>query len=158
MLESKLLWRERDWRTGGDDYRLLYWPITSFLLNIPRSVIFLRPLSTSSASAGKYSTGSPLLANGPSGAPRHELVLPWVTQVWDSDYRISRGHLYTSFHNTYTFPFNHFTASAHFHKCVLTRESLIYSSVKGQYATLVIVYKKEKENLQSENQRKWKER
>ena len=47
---------------------------------------------------------------------------------------LSRGYLHISFHNTYTFPFNHVTASGYFHWCVLCKESLIDGSVKGQYA------------------------
>ena len=50
---------------------------------------------------------------------------------------ISRGRLHISFHNIHKFPFIHVTASAYFHRCVLCREPLIDSSVKGQYATLL---------------------
>ena len=38
------------------------------------------------------------------------------------------------------FPINHMTASIYFHRCVLFRESLIDGLVKGQYATLLILW------------------
>ena len=62
----------------------------------------------------------------PIKAPCCSLALPWLTTLFWSPVetpRISRGHLPISFHNTYTCPVNHVTASAYFHKCVLLRIS-----------------------------------
>ena len=48
---------------------------------------------------------------------------------------ISCGHLYI-FYRTDTFPFNHVTAMAYFHRCVLWKESQIDGSVKDLHATV----------------------
>ena len=44
-----------------------------------------------------------------------------------------------SFHNIHLFPFNHVTAYAYLHRCVLCREPLIDDLFKGQYATFVAI-------------------
>ena len=69
--------------------------------------------------------GTQLLADAP-------VIANWDWPKTHTPY-ISYGHLHISLHNTHTFLFNHVTASGYFHRCVLSRESLIDSSVKGQY-------------------------
>ena len=86
---------------------------------------------------------SPAVDRWLSGVASHLLAHLWLTvsllaASWDwrktETPHISHEHLHISFYNTHTFLFNHVTASAYFHRCILFRESLMDGSVKGQYA------------------------
>ena len=89
----------------------------------------------------------PAIGPLPIRTPSHSLALPWLTEyllavswVWvkTETLLISLGYLYISVHNAHTYTFNHVTASAYFHMCVLCSESLIDGLVKGQYATALL--------------------
>ena len=88
-------------------------------------------------SAEMYSTGGPQCAAIPMGcqATRRR----WWLQA-ESNSRPTDSHCqylaWAFAYITHSFPFNHVTAFAYFHRCVLCRESLIDSSVKGQHATV----------------------
>ena len=65
----------------------------------------------------------------PAGCPATRWCSSWLTESllavswdWLKTDPISQGHLYISFHNTHTFPFNHVTASIYLHRFVLCRE------------------------------------
>ena len=104
------------------------------LLTIPRCVIFKDPLSISTQPEACCGVLNRRLAVDHS-----------MTTIWDwlktHTACISRGHLSIKFHNTRTFPLNHVTASAYFRSCVLCRESLIDSSVKGQHSTRKSIFR-----------------
>ena len=119
---------ERDrWRQGDKDRHILThnffsWPYHAVLSSRPHLELLLllcHGVLNQGPTVGRCSSG----------------VLS-VTTSWDSKTATdSRALLYISFRNNYTFLINHVTASAYFHKCILFREYLIDSSVKGQYVT-----------------------
>ena len=108
-------------------------------MTIPRSVIFI------CFWVSRYATGDPLCAALWDAAPAGRTATcrgsPWLTESllaarWDfktetHTARISPGRLHISFHDT-----THFRSTTYFHWCVLSRESLIDCSFKGEYATL----------------------
>ena len=135
--------RHRQTKTEGDEWRLPHWPITSSLGHT--TLCYLQgPLWHFSAEV-EESTRSPLCALDQSGVSSHSLALSATDHISFLPKRetnrlrltLSVSHMgICIYHNTQTFPFNHVTASAFFHRCVLCRESLIDGSDKGQYATL----------------------
>ena len=120
----------------GSENSLSYWPITSSLDHI--TLCNLQGLK-SSLPTSVLNRSAPGEGAWPSAATALNLPTRLTAARWHwLTTTISRGHPHISFCNTHTFPINHVTASAYFHRYVLYRESLIDGSIKSQYATLAL--------------------
>ena len=123
----------RERQRQGDEYRLLYWPITTSLDYLSHAVPSSRPhlVLLQLLSRGVLNLWAALY-DAARARPQTETdsrltLVDCSHLMWD---------VHISFYNTHAFPVNHVTASDYFfHWCVLCRESMIDDLVKGQYVT-----------------------
>ena len=124
-------WRQMD--TAGEERQITI--LTHNFFSWPyHAVLSSRPHLTLLLLLGRgYSTGGTLWAalydTAPAERPATCLRPPCLTAsllavswYWLKSERISRGHLYISFHNAHTFPLNHKTASAYLQRGIPYRE------------------------------------
>ena len=125
-----------------DKWRLLHWPITSLLCYLQGPTQHFC-FSRGSTQVEICCDPLPRRVTLPlAGTPVTDCMSPVTDCISSASWDLKTGtpcisceHLHISFHNTNTFLLNHVTASAYFHWCILCREFLIDSLVKGQYTT-----------------------